>query len=157
MQTRTKSAFLLLAVLAIGILIGILVSGAMQNRRMRSLALMRTGPGFAEMVERAVQPRSEEQRAEIRAVLDGAAPRFAEMFERNRREMGELADSVMVELEAVLDDDQVERLRRMHLRMRQGPPEGRRGRPGDRRQGRPPPRGGPPPDGPPPEQPLDGP
>jgi hypothetical protein len=151
MQTRTKSAFLLLAVLALGILIGFLVSGALQNRRMRSIAHLRTGPGFAELVERVIQPRSEEQREQIRDILDGAAPRIADLFEQHRGEMSQVSDSVMTELEAILDPEQVQRLRRMKVRMRDGPPEGRRGRPGAGRPRGPRPEAGPPQGGPPPE------
>lgn len=154
MQTRTKSALLLLAVLVLGVAIGILASGVMHNRRMEDLARIRMGPGIGPLVERAVEPESEEQRARIRAVMDGAAPRFAEVFERTREEIGSLSDSVMSELEAVLTPEQMESLRRhMDMRLRRrGPPAGdrsveRKGR-RPRSEGPPPrgPAGGPPPD-----------
>lgn len=142
MQTRTKSAFLLLAVLALGIVIGVLVSGVLVNRRMERLASMRTGPGLTFLIEEAVEPVSEEQRAEIRQILDAAGPRFAEVFERSREEMKALSDSVMGELSTVLSDAQMEELRRyMEMRMRRmrrglrgGGREGdwRRGAPHDR-------------------------
>jgi hypothetical protein len=153
MQTRTKSTFLLLAVLLLGILIGILLSGVLVNRRMDRLARMRTGPGIAFFIEDAVRPQSDEQRARIREVLDAAAPRFAEVFDQTREELDALSDSVMLELSGVLSEDQMEELRR-HLegRKRRMP---RRGRDGEWRRGPPPPPAGsegrppgsPPPDG----------
>ena len=156
MRTRTKSAFLLLAVLVLGIAIGILLSGVMHNRRMERIARLRTGPGIVGLVERAVKPESEEQRTQIRAVMEDAAPRFAEVFQRTREEMESLSDSVMSELEAILNADQMEALRQhMDMRMRRDgrPPGDWRGREGAGRSPRagPPPPGGPPPDAPPPE------
>ena len=152
MQTRTKSAFLLLAVLVLGMVIGILLSGVMLNRRMDRIARLRTAPGIIRLVERAVEPESEEQRAAIREIMEDAAPRFAETFQRTQEEMGALSDSVMSELEAVLTPAQLEDLRE-HMLMRRGrpPADERRGREG---QGRRPPRGdGPPPDDRPPPPP----
>lgn len=137
MQTRTKSALLLLAVLALGILIGILASGLIVNRRLDRIARMRTGPGIAFFIEDVVQPETVEQREQIRAVMDGAAPRFAEIFQRTREEMDALTDSVTRELSAVLSDEQLRRLRD-HLETRR-PRTPRHGREGERRRGRPPP------------------
>ena len=156
MQTRTKSAFLLLAVLVLGVVIGILVSGVLHNRRMDRIARLRTGPGIVQLVERAVEPQSEEQRARIREVMEGAAPRFAEAFERTREEMRALSNSVMSELEAILTPEQLENLR-SHMEMRRGMPPSDEWR-GKERSGRRPPRdGGPPPrDGRPPPPPPDG-
>ena len=154
MQTRTKSAFLLLTVLVLGMLIGILVSGVMHNRRMQRIARIRTGPGIAQLVERAVEPESEEQRARIREIMEGAAPRFEEVFERTQEEMRALSDSVMAELEAILNPEQMEELRR-HMEMRRGarPDEWRgRQRPGSKPPWDGPPPGGPAPGAPPPPQ-----
>jgi hypothetical protein len=136
-----------------------LVSGVLHNRRMDRIARLRTGPGIAQLVERAVQPESEEQRAQIHEIMEGAAPRFAEMFRRTQEEMRALSDSVMSELEAVLTPEQLENLEEHMIMRRRGRPSDEwRGkeRPGRRlpRDGVPPPHdGGPPPHdgGPPPE------
>jgi len=153
MQTRTKSAFLLLAVLVLGMVIGILVSGVLHNRRMQSIARIRTGPGIEQFIERAVEPESEEQAARIREVMQVAAPRFAEVFASAHQEMQALSDSVMSELEAILSPEQMEELRR-HMEMRRGvPPSGEwrsRQRPGRRPPRDAPGDGGPPPGMPPP-------
>jgi hypothetical protein len=150
MQTRTKSAFLLLTVLVLGMVIGILISGVLHNRRMQRIARIRTGPGISQLIERAVEPESEEQRARIREIMQDAAPRFEEVFQRTQEEMRVLSDSVMSELEAILNPEQMEELRR-HMEMRRRPPpEGWRGR---QRPGRKPPRDGPPGGAPPPDAP----
>ena len=123
MQTRTKSAFLLLAVLVLGMVIGILVGGVLHNRRMQRIARIRTGPGMEQLIERAVKPESEEQAARIREVMQVAAPRFADLFASTHQEMQALSDSVMSELEAILSPEQMVELRR-HLQMRRPPPDG---------------------------------
>ncbi len=160
MQTRTKSALLLFAVLVLGVAIGILASGVLHNRRLDRIARLRTAPGIIRLVERAVEPESEEQRAAIREIMEGAAPRFAETFQRTQEEMRVLSDSVMSELEEVLTVAQLEELREQMLMRRGRPPSDEwngRERAGRRlpRDGAPPPRGRPPPrDGaPPPEDP----
>ncbi len=149
MQTRTKSAFLLLAVLVLGVAIGVMLSGVLHNRRMDRIARLRTAPGIIRLVERAVEPESEEQRAAIRAIMEGAAPRFAETFQRTQEEMRTLSDSVMSELEAVLTPAQLEDLKEQMM-LRRGRPPSNEWK-GDERPGRRGPRnGGPPPDGRPP-------
>ncbi|MBT8478504.1 MAG: hypothetical protein KJO06_06275 [Gemmatimonadetes bacterium] len=149
MQTRTKSALLLFAVLVLGVAIGILASGVLHNRRLDRIARLRTAPGIIRLVERAVEPESEEQRAAIREIMEGAAPRFAETFQRTQEEMRVLSDSVMSELEEVLTAAQLEDLREQMLMRRGRPPSDEWN--GRERAGRRGPRdGGPPPDGRPP-------
>lgn len=139
MRTRTKSALLLAAVLLLGVAIGILVAGALHNRRLERIAHLRTGPGIAQLVERAVRPESEEQREQIRAIMEEASPRFAELFRRTQEDMRALSDSVMGELETILSPEQMEALRR-HMDLRRGPPSRDRWTP-DRRPGSPRPGG----------------
>jgi hypothetical protein len=106
-----------------------------------------------QLIERAVEPESEEQAARIREIMQVAAPRFAEVFASAHQEMQALSDSVISELEAILSPEQMGELRR-HLEMRRGAPpsdewRGRQ-RPGrrslrDAREGGPPPGMPPPP------------
>jgi len=151
MQTRTKSALLLTAVLLLGIAIGILVGGVLHNRRMERLAHLRTGPGITQLVEHVVRPESEEQRERIRAIMRDAGPRFAELFQRTQEDMRALSDSVMSELEEVLTPEQMEALReRMDVRRGGRPPGDWRREDGERRRPR---SEGPPPGGMPLRQP----
>ena len=125
--------------------LGSLVTGAIANRRLDSLAEARgrVSAFFAD----AIEPESEEQAEAIRKVLDGAAPRFKEIFDSAREEMKRLSDSVMAELDPLLTDEQKERLEK---RMRFGPRRPRFG-PGERPGfGEPPPGGRPGMRGPPP-------
>ena len=162
MTASTKSALMLFSTLLIGMLLGSLITGAVINRRMRSLAEMRSARGLAYFLEDVVEPESAEQREAIRAVLDEAAPKFSEVMLASREQMRALTDSVLAELDPLLTEEQRARLEE---RMRIGP----RGAPGgsrpedDRRRRRPRPEGNrdsgvPPPashDGPPPPKPTD--
>lgn len=147
MNDRTKSALLLVATLAIGMVLGSLITGAVANRRLDDLADARGRMGAFFL--RAIEPESEEQAEAIRAVLDGAAPRFREVFESTREEMKHLSDSVLAELDPILTVEQKQRLEeRMRLRLRR-PPIGPDGRPRFRdgpRPESPPGMGGAPPD-----------
>jgi hypothetical protein len=129
MTDRTKSALLLGAILVLGIVIGSLLTGAIVNRRIDSLAEAR-GRMSAFFLD-AIEPESEEQAEAIREVLEGAAPRFKEIYDNTRSEMRRLRDSVMAELDPILSDLQKERLEE---RMRFGPrpPFDRQRRPGFR-------------------------
>jgi galactokinase len=161
MTASTKSALMLFSTLLIGVLLGSLITGAVNNRRMRSLAEMRSARGLAIRFEEMVRPESEEQREAIRAILDEAAPEFAAVMLESRERMRALRDSVLAELDPLLTEEQRERLEEG---MRIGP----RGAPGgprpddDRRHRRPRPEGNrdpgiPPPagnDGAPPKPPM---
>lgn len=160
MTDRTKSALLIGGTLLIGMIIGGLFNAALVNRRFSEVARFRSPGGLALRIEEVIQPESEEQAEAIRAVLDGAAPKFMEAFEESRTRIRALTDSIMGELEVILTDEQMDRLR-SDMRVRGEPPPfmrrpldrppPREGR-GEGRRRRPPPGSGPPPgDHPPPD------
>lgn len=133
MTARTKSTLILIATLALGMVLGSLITGAAVNRRLERIADMRTARGMAFFLERSIQPESEEQRAAIRAVLEDAAPAFTEVMRESRERMARLTDSLRAELEPLLSEEQRERLDE-GMRMRHGGPPfgppGERGGPG---------------------------
>ena len=126
MTASTKSALMLFSTLLIGMLLGSLITGAVNNRRMSNLAEMRSARGLVFFFEDVVRPESEEQREAIRAVLDEAAPKFSTAMSESRERMKALSDSVRAELDPLLTDEQRARLEE---RIRIGP----RGAPGGQR------------------------
>lgn len=143
MTASTKSVLMLFSTLLIGVLLGSLTTGAVNNHRMHNLAEMRSARGLAFYLEDVVHPVSEEQREAIRAVLEEAAPRFAETMVESRERMRELTDSVRAELDPLLTEDQRQRLEE-RMRIGRGMPHGSPGEPGsdaERRRRRPPPDG----------------
>ena len=129
MKPGTKSVLLLFATLLIGMVIGSLVTGALNNRRLERLVEMRSARGLVYFVEEVVRPESPEQLEEIRAVLEAAGPRFAAEMQGSRERMRQLTDSVRAELEPLLTPEQRARLNeRMRItrgRMPFGPPGAR--------------------------------
>jgi hypothetical protein len=152
MKTGTKSMLLLFSTLLIGMALGSLLTGAINQHRLERLAEMRSARGMAYFLEDVIRPESTEQREAIRAVLDSAAPKFAAAMQESREKMRALTDSVRAELDPLLTDEQRDR---MDDRMRIGRggqpfgPPGARGPDDDRRRRRPHPDGGrpPPPEG----------
>ena len=122
MKPGTKSVLILFATLLIGMVIGSLVTGALNNRRLDRLVEMRSGRGMAYFLEEVVRPESPEQREQIRAVLEAAGTRFAVEMEGSRDRMRQLADSVRAALGAVAD------LLRQSDRQMLGPLERSRGK-----------------------------
>ena len=86
MRIETKSALILLVTLLLGGLIGVLAMGAIGQRRASRVAEMRER-GFAMQLERLIEPRDEEQREAIRAVLSAAAERNREPMEGAREQI----------------------------------------------------------------------
>jgi hypothetical protein len=138
MKIGTKSALLLLATLVLGMVLGSLLTGALNQRRLERLAEMRSARGMAFFLEDVVDPENSEQREAIRAVLDDASPRIAAAMQESRERMRALTDSVRSELDPLLTDEQRRRLdERMRIgrgRIPFGPP-GARGPDDERHRG----------------------
>lgn len=149
MNTGTKSALLLFSTLLIGVALGSLLTGAINQRRLERLAEMRSERGMAFFLEEVVRPENSEQSEAIRAVLEEAAPQFAAAMRESREKMRALTDSVRSELDPLLTEEQRSRLdERMRIGRGGSPfgPPGARGADDDRRRRRPPhPEGRPPP------------
>jgi hypothetical protein len=124
MTARTKSTLILFATLALGMVLGSLITGAAVNRRLERLAETRTARGMIFFFERAIQPESDAQREAIRTVLEDAAPAFTEVMRESRERMARLTDSLRAELEPLLTDAQKARLDEGMRMRRGGPPFG---------------------------------
>ena len=132
MSARTKSMLLLGGVLILGMLLGGLVSGTMSNRRLATIAELRTSRGMAFLLEEVVRPETEQQRQAFRQAVEQTAPAYADVFERTGSELRALNDSVLAQVRPLLTDDQSERLQH-YLTMRR---EGRLGPRHDRARAR---------------------
>lgn len=144
-------AWLLLGVtLLLGICIGVLGGGALQERRLARVNDIRRPGGFVEHVQDVIRPTSDSQWAKIRPIVESAAMRNAGMRHMHDSAMRVTLDSLRAELNPMLDERQRERLARFvpgrpggppprgDRNDRRGPPDGRPPRPDDR--GPPPPR-----------------
>lgn len=136
MRVETKSAAILLATLAIGVVLGMVGQGMLMRDRDRRVSELRAAPGFVSLVEGVIQPRPDQEPA-IRSVLEKSARRYDAVLRATRAEMTAVLDSMKQELAPLLDQRQRERLGRMaQVPDPNRPPP----RPGERPPRRPPPR-----------------
>ena len=158
MSNSVRAWLLLVVTLLLGIAIGVLSGGALQDRRLARVNDMRRPGGFTEHVHDVIEPTSDSQWARIRPIVEAAALQNAGMRRMHDSAMRATLDSLRAHINPLLDDRQRERLARF-VPARPGGRPGRPGPPRDERpprpdddRGPPPPRDGPPPprDGPPP-------
>lgn len=145
MTNSVRAWVLLVVTLCLGITIGVLGGGAMQERRIRRLNDMRRPGGFVEHLQQVIRPTSDSQWNAIRPIIETHARANEERRRSHDMAMRASLDSLKAQLEPMLAPDQRERLARFA--------PGRRGDGPPMRDGRGPRRGPPDGDGPP----LDGP
>ena len=144
MNVATKSAILLAATLAFGVVLGLVGAGALERARNGPPPGGPRPPGFANHMEEAIQPRDSSQAAQIRPIIARAAERNRAMISNANVALRQSVDSMKAELLPLLDDAQRDRLDRATRAL---PPIGLPGGRGGRGRGGPP--EGPPPLGPP--------
>jgi hypothetical protein len=141
MSVKWKSFFIIVAILVIGILIGVFLAGPFMRHHVGRRHIDRGPEMFTQMMERVIQP-TEEQREAVHAVLEEYSMRLEELHEDFRTEMVTTIDSLKADLDPLLTDEQKARLEERHDRLERF--KGKR--PGQGMRGAPPPPGPPPPD-----------
>ncbi len=126
MSNAVRSWVLLIVTLCLGIAIGVLGSGALQDRRMRRVNDMRRPGGFVEHVQRVIRPTSDSQWKAIRPLIEAASQANAERRRAHDGATRASLDSLRAQLNPLLDEAQRERLARF-VPDRRGPPPSRRG------------------------------
>lgn len=146
MSARARAALALAATLLLGMLLGVLLGGFVQQLREGVLAGARGRGGFVDHMMQIIEPHDEAQEAQLRPLLRGVEDRNEEIARRAGDDMRAALDQLLIDLEPLLDDEQMERMRDF-ARRPDGGPGGRPGGPGrppprDKRGGRrpPPPR-----------------
>ena len=107
---RTKSILILVSTLLLGVLLGAVLNSWLAQDRFERLHAMRSADGFERMVERHVQPVSDEQAAQLSTALEEWAPRMAQQRRAHRRETRALMDSLRADLQPILNEEQMQRL-----------------------------------------------
>jgi len=143
MNIHLKTAAILLATLIIGLVCGALILGAFARDRLQPPP-QATRERFVERWVRLVQP-DPEQLQRIREVVGEHEPGFREYYMRHRQEIQVLVDSLHGDLEPILTETQLERIKRIREgreRVREfrrdgdrAPRRGRLGPPGRNRSG----------------------
>jgi hypothetical protein len=146
-KTRTKSLFIILITLIIGIAIGFEVSEILIKKRFEEVRSVRDPKGFVNMFENLIKP-DEKQKPVVDSILLKHHERINEIMTANRQLMDKQIDSLRIVLKPYLTNEQVEHLNAEIMRMRRGPRFRTGGPQPDFRKMPPPPddRKGPPPD-----------
>ena len=132
MNTKVKIALIIIVTLVIGIVLGAMLNRAFLRHRIQRAFADRNPVGMVSFIERNIRP-TEEQREQIRVILEKHRKNSADMREKFMKEMQAEFESLEAELDPILTPEQKNRLKR---RLR-GPWRDLRGfpdRPGPRRK-----------------------
>ncbi len=132
MTPRLRSYLLLGATLAIGVVLGALLVGALGQLRAGRIEGMRERDGFVRDIQGLIRPRDDAQRELLRPLIEETAARNREIIGNFNEQMRAALAELVARLEPHLDREQLERLRRFADRPPpRGNPEGpgRRGPP----------------------------
>ncbi len=134
MNTKIKSAILLLLTLLIGVIGGMLGSRLYMEHRLKSFRAMRGERFLQHNMERLLMP-TPEQRTALDSILRKYQPQFKQLNRKFRSESRALLDSLYKEMAPLLTEEQK---KRMQARRRMHPFDRPFGRPGDAMFGKPP-------------------
>ena len=108
MTTKTKSIFILLGVLAMGVAIGALASGTLQQQRKNRFDRMPPHERFFLFMERMVDP-SDEQRDNVERIIETRSEQLRELHETHQTGVIAIYDSLRADLQTLLTDEQKKR------------------------------------------------
>ncbi|MFH1943549.1 MAG: hypothetical protein ABIL68_15710 [bacterium] len=125
MKIQYKTALILILTLLVGMVLGALIHGAvMRDRFEQRIFRMRTDEGFSQRMEGIIEPDDSQKKA-MREIVRKHFRRMSE----HQKEFRSMMDSLKVELDSILTDEQKKRLeQRLGLPGGRppGPPFGRR-------------------------------
>ena len=136
MNTKAKSIVILLSTFVLGGLIGGLVVGMVSQQRTEKIGDFRKKGGFIRHMERVIEPKDSAEHEVIHSILEETDARNRKVLENAHREMKASYDSMLVELEPHISDEQMNRLKAEHERMKKRMKRGRKGPPGFPHSGR---------------------
>lgn len=110
MNTKTKSALMLLLTLLIGIIVGVLGGHMYMEHRVTKFMAMRNDRFFQHRMEEFLQPRPD-QLDTLNAIFEKYQPKFLQLNRSFRAESRAILDSLHKELEPVLTKEQLQRLK----------------------------------------------
>jgi hypothetical protein len=130
MNVKLKSAIVIMSTLIIGMVLGSVITAAfMKNRAFDRIAEMRNERGFVNRIERLIQP-DEQQKEKVREILARHFEKMHQMGEEMRITFKSMNDSLIKDLEPILNPEQIERFKtRMERMKRFGGPPGKPHRP----------------------------
>jgi uncharacterized membrane-anchored protein YhcB (DUF1043 family) len=111
MNIKVKIALIIIVTLVIGIVLGAMLNRAIMRHRIQRAFADRNPVGMVSFMERNIQP-AEEQREQIRDILEKHRKKSAEMREKFMMDMKAEFESLEAELDPILTPEQKNRLKR---------------------------------------------
>ncbi|MBD3387103.1 hypothetical protein GF407_19520 [candidate division KSB1 bacterium] len=128
MKIETKTSFILLVTLLIGIAIGFLFNRVLDRKKVDQFRDLHESRGFFHLFERILDPTPAQQDT-MQQILDGYFARFRDLRRHQTMELRALVDSLEADLMPVLTEEQKKRLLEKRQlfkdRPRRFPPPGR--------------------------------
>ncbi len=103
---KLKAVFILLSTLAIGFILGLLISGQITQKRMNEFVRWGSKEGFKEIMYETIEPE-EKQMIQLEPIIEKHARFNEELHKRWKKEHGELMRGLTKELEEVLTPEQI--------------------------------------------------
>ena len=112
MKPRAQSSILLLVTLVIGILLGALLQSSIRSNRMSHMRFLHDEEQFITQLETSIDPVSNEQAAQVHAILVEVSPEIMGTIQQHREAVRLQFTMLESRLQPVLDEEQQERLKR---------------------------------------------
>lgn len=132
MTLHMKTALILLATLALGVVLGVFAGGILMRSRGQRPPDGPPRDRFSQGIERVLD-LNDARADSVRLIVDGYSERFEELYMARHEEMRELMDSMREDLSTILTTEELDRLsERFDRAPRPGGPggPGRLGKPG---------------------------
>ena len=120
MNVRAKSAWLLFATLAVGVVLGVLGASTLQNRRADQLRETRERGGVTRFFARILQTEGEALNADVRRAIEEGEERFRRIRAQCGDSLGVARSAMMAQLDTLLTPEQQELLQQYRQRTGQG-------------------------------------
>ncbi len=111
MTTKSKSMIVILSTLLLGMIIGLLLGGAIRHRKKTDFDQMPRSDRFNHSMRRIIRP-TEKQKAAMDKILKSRYGQIGELRENFEEEIYAVYDSLKTDLDALLTDKQRKRLER---------------------------------------------
>lgn len=109
MTIKSKSTIIILSTLLLGMVVGLLLGGAIRHRKIADFARMPRGERFHHSMERIIRP-TEKQKEAMDAILKARYGQIGDLREKFEEEIFTVYDSLKNDLDALLTDEQRRRL-----------------------------------------------
>lgn len=118
MKAKARSILILGSIMLVGMLLGALLHAQFFDKRVRRVHRLSTPEGFVESYLNTIAPANSEEEARLREILSGYSVSVHEDFRKHREGFEKKLDAMRLELEPILNEEQLERLKERRSRRR---------------------------------------